>query len=206
MRRFVLLAVALLGLSACSGESIVAPPDVIARFDTPGTPPPTVTLFTAKRVLNDEGGHTALLINAPSQRVVWDPAGTFESDRAPEVNDVHFGINDFMWRAYVDYHVRPEWYAVLQTVEVTPEVAERLLAEVKAYGAVGKAHCGLSTSTMLARTPGFESMSPRWYPNKIQADFAQLPGVRTEVVRDGDAGYSGFIRAIGQEGREAFDN
>ena len=193
MRLIAVFLMALMGLTACGGEVIVASDAQVARYDTPGTPPPSVKLITVIRESTGSGGHSALVVNAPSQRVVFDPAGTFESEVTPERNDVHFGITPNMEKAYVDYHVRPAWYADIQTIEVSAAVAEQLLRDVKAYGAVSKAYCARSVSSILGNTPGFEDIDETWSPIKLSRQFGDRPGVRTRTVRDGDPDYTGFI-------------
>lgn len=180
-------------LGACGAESIIAPDSEVQRYDTPGIGSPSVTLITVERVVNGEGGHSALVINAPSQRVIFDPAGTFESDLTPERNDVHFGITDYMERAFVDYHVREAWYSRLQTVEVPAAVAEDLLVRTKAYGAVPQALCGRAVTDLLRGTPGFETMQSRWWPHRIARDFGSIPGVTERLVYQGDPDYEGYI-------------
>jgi hypothetical protein len=65
-------------------------------------------------------------------------------------------------------------------------VAEQVLAQVKAYGAVPKAMCTTATSAILRATPGFESMPSTWFPKPLSDAFATLPGVRTRVITDDD--------------------
>ena len=55
---------------------------------------------------------------------------------------------------YIDYHARETYDVVEQTVYVSPEVAELVLARVKAYGAVPKAMCTNATSSILRGDPG----------------------------------------------------
>ena len=62
-------------------------------------------------------------------------------------------------------------------------VARRAMA----YGAVPKANCARSVSKILDGVPGFEPVGPTWYPNRLMADFAELPGVKTRMIRDDDA-------------------
>ena len=91
-RTFMLAAPAFVsGCGVVLRNEVVAPQadvDRVAYFH-PG--PRSLTLFTMKNVGSDNGAHTGLMINA-SQRVLWDPAGTFGHETIPERNDVHFGI------------------------------------------------------------------------------------------------------------------
>ncbi len=182
-RRFFLLGSAAF-LSACA-QSKWAPDEAVmkAAYHDPG--PPSITLITAINNRNGQGGHSALLINA-SQRVLFDPAGTWWHRTVPERNDVLYGITPTMWKFYTDYHARKTYHVVLQTKEVTPEVAEEARRLVEANGAVPKAHCAYATSGILRRLPGFESLPRTYFPHKLMAAFARLPGVKTEKIYQDD--------------------
>jgi len=80
MHRRTFILSAPLGLAACgvTREEVLAPQS-------------RLTLLTMKNTGSGNGAHTGLMINA-SQRVLWDPAGTFGHASIPERNDVHFGI------------------------------------------------------------------------------------------------------------------
>lgn len=177
---------AILALAACGAEPISAPTEDIqsARYAHPG--PNTLTLLTVISNRSGAGGHSGLLING-SERVVWDPAGTWWSPNAPERNDLHFGMTPYMFDVYVDYHTRETYHTVTQTIEVSPEVAEQAFQLAANYGAVSKAACALSTSDILSQLPGFESISRSYFPTRIRDAFAELPGVTTEVFYDDDS-------------------
>lgn len=172
-------------LAACGVESVWAPDEDIRgkAYHHPG--PSTLTLITVINNRSGAGGHTGLLING-SQRVVWDPAGTWWSPNAPERNDLHYGMTDRMVDVYVDYHTRETYRTVIQELQVSPEVAELALNEAAAYGAVPSAACSLSSSIILGRLPGFESIKTSYFPIKTMEAFAKLPGVKTRTVYDDD--------------------
>lgn len=178
---------ALLALGACStAEPVWAPDEAVAsaRFVAPG--PKTVTLFTVVNNRSGQGAHSGLLING-SERVMFDPAGTWHHPSVPERNDVHFGITDRLVDFYIDYHARETFRVIEQTVTVSPEVADLVIARAKAYGAVPKAQCANSVSSILRGVPGFESIPASWFPNKLSEGFGRLPGVTTQVFTDDDA-------------------
>jgi hypothetical protein len=131
------------------------------------------------------GAHTAILVNG-SERVIFDPAGTWNHPRVPERNDVHFGMTDKAVAFYVDYHARETYDVVEQTVAVSPEVAELVLAKVKANGAVPNAFCTSASSTILKSTPGFESLPSTMFPKQLSDSFAALPGVSSRIITDDD--------------------
>jgi len=183
-RAFILLAM-LASLAACGAEPTWSEQHEIDRvaFRAPG--PATLTLITVINNRSGAGGHTGLLING-TQRVVWDPAGSWWSPNAPERNDLHYGMTDRMVDVYVDYHTRETYHTVLQEITVPAEVAQKAIMLAANTGAVPKAQCGLSTSRILSQLPGFESIPVGYYPAKIMAAFAKLPGVKTRKVYDDD--------------------
>ena len=182
MIRAVLLAVLLPVLAACGADDVYAPmAEVEARAYRAGGEP-TLTLLTAINNRDGSGGHSALMVSG-SQRVIFDPAGTWWNPAAPERGDVAFGITPAMLDVYVDYHARPAWRMVIQEIPVTPEVAERALALVQAHGPAGKATCGRAVSGVL-RELGFDTVGRTWFPKRIMRDFAALPGATERVVRD----------------------
>lgn len=185
MHRLILALGVVLGLAACGAEPVWAPDEEIAAKSYRHSGPSTLTLITVISNRSGAGGHTGLLING-SQRVVWDPAGTWWSPNAPERNDLHYGMTDRMVDVYVDYHTRATYHTVLQEIEVSPEVADMALRLAASHGAVPKAQCGQSTSAILSKLPGFESIPNSYFPVKIMDAFAKLPGVKTRKDYDDD--------------------
>lgn len=172
-------------LAACGAEPIWAPDEDIRANAYRHNGPASITLITVINNRSGAGGHTGLLING-SQRVVWDPAGTWWNPNAPERNDLHYGMTDRMVDVYVDYHTRETYHTVLQELQVSPEVAELALKEAAAYGAVPKASCSQSTSVILRKLPGFESIKTTFFPLKTMETFAKFPNVKTRKVYDDD--------------------
>ena len=185
-RRAFLLGAPMLGLAACSGEAIWAPDDAVQRSFVAGVGAPSLTLYTMKNVGSDNGAHTSVLVNA-SQRVMWDPAGTFRASAIPERNDVLFGFTPRVEDFYVSFHARETYYVVGQKVPVSPDVAEHALRLVMSHGAVPKANCARATSAILRQLRGFESLPRTWSPNTLEAALAKFPNVETTVYRESDA-------------------
>jgi ABC-type glycerol-3-phosphate transport system substrate-binding protein len=183
MRRSILALVLLTGLAACGAEPIWAPEEDVQRAAYSTNEPPSLTLVTVISNSNGSGGHTGLVINA-SQRVVFDPAGTWYHPYSPERNDLHYGMTDQLVDHYYDYHARETYHVVTQTVEVPAEVAEAAFRAAASYGAVPKAMCARSTSDILRRLPGFDGVPGTMNPKRIMAAFDQMPGVRRSVVYD----------------------
>lgn len=182
-----LAALAMLALAACStAEPKWAPDAAVAAAHYVKEGPKTITLFTVVNNRSGQGAHSGLLINA-SERVMFDPAGTWYHPSLPERNDVHFGVTDRMVDFYIDYHARETFRVIEQQIVVTPEVAEMVMQRAEAYGAVPKAQCANAISHVLRGVPGFESIPATWFPNKLSAAFGALPGVTSQVFTDDDA-------------------
>lgn len=177
---------ALVALGACStAEPITAPPAAIAAARYVADAPRSITLYTVVNNRSNSGAHSGLMINA-SEQVLFDPAGSWYHPSVPETNDLHYGFTPRMQNFYIDYHARLSFRVIEQTLIVSPEVAEAVLQRAKAYGAVPKAQCANSISSILMDVPGFESIKGSWFPNKLAEEFGALPGVVTKTIRDED--------------------
>ena len=137
-------------------------------------------------VWSGNGAHSSLLIDA-SQRVMFDPAGSFKNETIPGRNDVLFGISPRVEEFYVSYHARQTYYVEGQRILVSDEIAERALQLVMANGAVPKSACALAVSKVLRDIPGFENIRRTISPTRIRDDFAKIPGVVTTIYREDDA-------------------
>jgi len=179
-----LLAVA--ALSACGADNEYASDAAVAQARYVAEGPTSITLFTVLSTRNGSGAHSGLLING-SERVMFDPAGTWHHPALPERHDMHYGMSDKMVAFYIDYHARETFDVLEQTILVTPQQAETAIAQARAYGAVPKAQCARSVSIILSGVPGFENFGTTWSPKRISADFAAVPGVTSRVITDDDA-------------------
>lgn len=135
-----------LALAGCGAQSVWAPADFVQRVAYTHPGPKNITLFTMKNTGTDNGAHTGLMVSA-SQRVIFDPAGTFGHESIPERNDVHYGITPRIEEFYITYHSRVSYYTMIQSLDVSPEVAEMALRAVEAAGPVPKALCTTRTSS-----------------------------------------------------------
>ena len=182
--RLALALAALLGLAACGSEEVGSPPEATRAAAYVHDGPATLTLLTVINNTTGNGAHTGLLVNG-AQRVMWDPAGTFNTARVlPESGDVLYGLTPGWYEAYVDYHTRPAYRTIEQTVEVSPAVAAQVLALVEANGAASKATCALSTSGILRQVAGFEGIGSTWFPAQLMESFETVPGVVTRTYED----------------------
>ena len=183
-RSFVLGAP--VALAGCGGAVYVwAPDDVINRAVSRGTGPKSLNLLTMRNTGSGNGAHSSLVIDA-SQRIIFDPAGSFSTPSIPERNDVLFGISPQIEQFYISYHARSSFYVEAQKIDVTPEVAEQAMRLALAYGAVPQGACTRATSSVLQQLPGFESLRVTYFPNNLRDRFANIPGVSLREYRETD--------------------
>lgn len=184
-RRAFLTSAAATALTACAGEPVWAPDDIVASKTYRSGGPTALTLYTMRSVSSGNGEHSSLLVDA-SQRVMFDPAGTFRHSTIPERNDVLFGVTPQVEAYYISYHARQTFYVIGQKLLVSPQVAEAALQMVMAHGAVPKANCTRATSSIMRRLPGFGDLPQTWFPNTLAAAFGRYDGVTTEEYREQD--------------------
>lgn len=183
LRRLCVVFLSFLALAACGGpaEPVWAPDDVVKAATYTHDGPPSLALITVTTTRNGSGAHSALLVNA-SERLIFDPAGTFNVAFVPERNDVLHGITPRALLAYIDYHARETHDVLIQEVRVSPETARQVAALIKSHGAVPKAQCALSIGSILRQVRGFEAIPRSYFPNALSEAFAEVPGVITRTV------------------------
>ncbi|WP_417672728.1 hypothetical protein [Pseudodonghicola sp.] len=188
MFRAALLSVTLLAVAGCVAHKRPYADDAtVAAVSYRDEGPKTLTLYTMVNNRTGAGGHSSLMINA-SERVIFDPAGSFYADVVPERNDVLFGITPAVERAYRSSHARSTHHVVVQTIEVSPMQAEIAFRLALKAGPVSQAFCANATSSLLQQIPGFEGIRTTFYPTKLEQQFGQLPGVKTEELYENDSG------------------
>lgn len=210
MQRRAFLALALpAALAACGADHKWASDDTIRRAHYVSNEPPSITLFTVVGIPRGEGGHSALMING-SQRVIYDPAGSWEHPAIPERNDVLYGITPNFRNFYIDYHARQTYWVAEDTVQVPLAVADAAIRAVEAQGSSGKSFCAVNTGQALRRVPGFEGAPTGFSPLKLRDWFLTLPGVTSRKHMDGDPANnhnvllrqkSGVVQGYGSDGQ-----
>ncbi|SDI87455.1 hypothetical protein [Aliiruegeria lutimaris] len=186
MKRFMLALCLPLILAACGDPGPWASDEAVAKAAYRADEPPTVTLFTMVNNRSNEGAHSALMVNA-SQRVIFNPAGTFHHPYAPQRADVHYGITDNMVDFFIDYHARETYRVIRHDIQVTPQQAEMILARVQSRGAVPNALCTTSIGTILRDVPGFENAPRSPFPKSTMRFFDEYPGVTIRRYYDDSA-------------------
>lgn len=172
-----LLALVLLG--ACTKPVVWASDAEVSAARYRHSGPAEIMLFNVISHETGKGEHSALMISA-SERVLFDPAGSWAHREAPERHDLHHGFNDRMLFMYTFYHARRTHYVQTHRLRVSPEVAEAILTRARVAGPVPDSYCARSIATLLRGVEGFESLPVTWLPNSLSAAFAQLPGVVEE--------------------------
>lgn len=187
MWRFLLAALVAVTLSGCEMYTAAAPED-IARAKYVSSDPPSITLMSMVNKRSGRSAHSGLLING-SQQVLYDPAGTFTHPDLPRAGDIHYGMTPRFVDYYERYHARFDYFVEAQTVPVTREQADQVLANAIAHGQSFKMECALSTAAALRDVPPFEGVvRTTLFPEGLRRDFDQLPGVKTRFVYDDDVG------------------
>lgn len=124
--RVVVCMLGVLALLAACGvnEAVWAPDEALegVAYRHPGQP--ELQLITVMNKRSKRGDHTALVISA-SERVIFDPAGSWHSRHAPERHDVHYGMTPQLYAFYMNYHARDTHYVVIQRLRVSSDVADR---------------------------------------------------------------------------------
>lgn len=185
MRRLLCLGALLLVVAGCAARGPAADDETIAAVAYRDPGPASLTLYTMVNNRTGKGGHSALLINA-SERVIFDPAGSFQSELVPQRDDVLFGITPQIEHAYRSSHARSTYHVVRQTIDVTPQQAEAAYRMALNYGPVPGAFCAAATSRVLNRVPGFDgAIRATMYPTKLSDQVAALPGVASDKYYEG---------------------
>lgn len=186
MKRRVFITAALpLALAACGADNVWDSDQEVRAARFVSDEQPSITLFTVIGIPRGEGGHTALMING-SQRVVYDPAGSWKHPNIPERHDVLYGITDNFKNFYIDYHARETYWVAEDTVPVSREVADLAIRRAEAEGAANKSFCAVATGSVLRGVPGFEGAPSGFSPIKMRNWFQTLPGVTSKRHQDGD--------------------
>ena len=118
MRGILLAFCATCVLGSCTAPKVWAPDDAVARATYRHEGPPRLTLFTMINNRTGSGAHTSLMING-SQRVIFDPAGSFKHETLPERNDVVYGITPPVADVYTRFHARKTFHVKVQAVSYT---------------------------------------------------------------------------------------
>lgn len=183
----LLVFLAMLGACGAAVDAPYAPEEVVRAKAYKHAGPPSITVVTVVSNRSGSGAHSALVING-SQRVIFDPAGSFFHETVPERNDVLFGISPAVLQAYRGAHARLAYHVVSQTIEVSPDQAEAALRLAQEYGAVPQAFCTQATTSVLSQVPGFEDISPSFFPSNLMRQIEARGDATTDKYFENDDG------------------
>ncbi len=164
-----------------------ASPDEISRARYESSEPPSVTLISMVSSRTGRSAHSALLING-SEQVLYDPAGTFTHPDLPRRGDIHYGITPRFLDYYERYHARHSHFVHSQTVLVSRETADQILANAQAKGPTPKMLCNTAVAAVLKPVEPFGHVRGSIFPEAARQDFAHIPGVVDSYVREDDVG------------------
>ncbi len=186
-----LTAAILLGASlftaGCASNSGKALPEEIAAAEVSVPAPASVSVITMVNTNTNFGEHSALLING-SQQIIYDPAGSFRHSQLPRRDDVVYGITPRYAQYYFSYHARFGYYVKVQTLEISREEADAMIAAAQAKGHVPKLFCATAISDVLNDFPQFADIPVTFFPGAIMKRVAQNEAVDTLIIREDDIG------------------
>jgi hypothetical protein len=183
------VVLALIGLLFLAGCEVYEPasPDEVARARYVSPEPPSVTLISMVNNRSGRSAHSALLING-SERVLYDPAGTFTHPDLPRRDDIHYGITPRFLDYYERYHARFSHHVHSQKVYVDRRTADEMIARARAEGKTPKMHCSLAAAAVVQPYPHFAHVRSSYFPEVMREDFAKIPGVQDSFVYGEDEG------------------
>ena len=174
-----LVAAILLGclalVTGCAVE-VGASKQSLAAARHVATEPPYVEVVSMVDRRDGRAAHTALIINA-SERVIYDPAGTFQHEDLAERGDIHYGATDRMVSYYERYHARFSHFVHVQRIPVTAQVAEGVLRRAEAQGPSPKMFCTYHTFGVLNDSLPGVTLERSFFPEALRRQVADLPGV-----------------------------
>jgi hypothetical protein len=188
MRRLEIAFALMLAFGGCTNEAPKVPDsnnDRVSRAIYRHDGPPELTLLTMINNETGAGAHTAMVVNG-SQRVLWDPAGSFRNERIVERGDVVFGATPLVVDSFTRFHTRETHHVVVQTMRVSTETAEAVLQRMLVAGNQLPANCTRSTASILAGVPEFNQIKSSWFPNRLMEQWGQIPGVSTRRLYETD--------------------
>lgn len=173
-------------VAACSAPQTLDPIEEVRAALYRHDGPPAITLYTMINNKSGNGAHTSIMINAPSQRVIFDPAGSVRHPAVPERNDVLFGITPRIEEFYERAHARVTYHVVIHRKEISPQSGELALRLAQQNGPTPSAFCTNHTSRILSALPEFRGVRVTWFPSNLMEQVAALPGVTERKLFEND--------------------
>jgi hypothetical protein len=168
-------------LAACGTATTQTPPDLATRSVHSHSGPTRVTLLTVVNNRTRAGDHSALLIEG-RERLIFDPAGTFDIPQITRYRDVIYGVSPAVETVYLGYHARATHHVIAQTLPLTREQADAAIAAAEARGVSAPGLCAVNSSAVLRAVPGLEGLDGALRPNRLSENFGAVPGVQTRMI------------------------
>jgi len=185
------LAAILLGSSlfvaGCASNSGTAAVEEISAAQFSNPEPASISVITMVNSNSGFGEHSALLING-SQQVIYDPAGTFRHSQLPRRDDMVYGITPRFANYYNSYHARFGYHVQVQSMDISREQADQMIASAQARGHVGKLFCAAAISDVLNDYPQFSNIRDTFLPGGIMKRVAEIDAIDTLIIREDDIG------------------
>jgi len=178
----LLLVASAVVVSGCAVEVGSSPAELAAARHV-SDDPPYVSVVTMVNNGSGRAAHSALIING-SERVIYDPAGTFQHQELAERGDIHYGATDRMVSYYMRYHARFSHFVHEQRLYVSPAVAEATLRRAQLQGPSPKMMCNFHTTDILNDVGAFGTLNASIFPEKLRQQFATIPGVQDHYTRE----------------------
>lgn len=178
-RRAALALLAATGLAACVGA--------VRGHAPPPEPAPHPGPYRLRIAIFEAAGlalpfHAGMLIDAPEGRVLYDPAGYWQSDHCARSGDVHYPIDDAVaesWLARGGLEVLGgRWVLHLFETEVPGPVASRARALALESPVMPVGACAWSVARVLSQLPGFERIEPHFVTARVLAELRARSDLR----------------------------
>lgn len=171
-----------ISLSGCAGTLYSSPPDVAKRDRHSPEAAPEIALVTVMHKPTRFMWHSALLITA-DERILYESGGYWIDPENRRLGDVHYNMNDARLRDYVARRGNPKvWEITLHRVAVPKEVAQEAKHRAETNQLVLGGFCAVGVAELLKGLPGFDHIGPVLLPHDLVPRFAEIPGVRLEVL------------------------
>ena len=180
MRHTVLMAGLAALLAGCSGAFFGPPGPHGARYAHDASSRLRIAIFEIDAM--DFPMHSGLIIYAPDDRVLYDPAGFWRHPDATRRADVTRGLNPELEVSYLTRSSMllsaDHWRLHLWEVDVADEVANLAVELVLARPPYAFGACGYGVSSLLADLPGFEGLPDTFSRDRIMEYLSARDDIR----------------------------
>ncbi len=178
-------------LTGCAGVDLTTDAEFIKelRAETsylPVNAPPSTTLVLAEHKGGSGAVHAALIVTG-SERLIYDPSGSFTHPDTRRYGDVVYGASDDIVELFALHNADKNHDAVMRTIALQPEEAETMLDAARTHGGAMPGFCAKSVASVLRSVPRFASMRDTFWPSNVQQDFESIAPVAIRSVTDTDS-------------------